>query len=176
MEFLGKLLSCFVCERKHRATKRCALFVFRSIDNTVIKDMLNRQCTQIASGNQSLYSRQFLASPSELVIGDNKLLHSTQAVLPCGTVFDGDLVWLGSLQTVGGVIGFWQPDGSTEIAVRLEMYESVGDPAHYRWDMSNKHIRTVSSADIFDTVSYLPLGGDVVRVVPPVRAFVHKND
>ena len=32
---VGKVLSCFVTERKHRATKRAALFVFRSIDNTV---------------------------------------------------------------------------------------------------------------------------------------------
>eukprot|EP00959_Pyramimonas_sp_CCMP1952_P358253 7501357-Pyramimonas_sp.AAC.1 len=34
MRYVGKWLSCFVTERKHRITKRCALYVFRHIDNT----------------------------------------------------------------------------------------------------------------------------------------------
>ena len=42
--YLRKLLSCFVTERKHRATKRAALFVFRHIDNTVIKDCDENNC------------------------------------------------------------------------------------------------------------------------------------
>eukprot|EP00959_Pyramimonas_sp_CCMP1952_P397427 8327534-Pyramimonas_sp.AAC.1 len=43
MRCVGKLLSCFVTERKHRIAKRCALYVFRHIDNTVIKYILSRQ-------------------------------------------------------------------------------------------------------------------------------------
>ena len=161
----------FVCERKHRTTKRCALFVFRSIDNTVIKDMLNKQCSQIAS-NQSLFQRQFLVSPAKIVIAGTTLFQSTQALLPCGTVFDGDLVWIGTTQTVGALIGFWQKDGSTDIAVSLQMYEANG-LCHWR---SSSGTCTINSDDILDTVHYVPLGDDTVRVVPPVRAFVQEDE
>ena len=36
MEWLGKLLSCFVCEREHRHVKDSALHVFRHLEHTVL--------------------------------------------------------------------------------------------------------------------------------------------
>ena len=140
----------------------------------MIADMLNRQCTQIASGVVSLFQRQFLVSPAKIVIANTTLLHSTQALLPRGTVFDSDLVWVGPSQSVGVVIGFWQTEGTTEIAIRLQMYEAV-DADLKHWKKSDG-VGTVNSEDIFDTVSYLDLGRDVVRVVPPIRAFVMPDE
>ena len=46
MEGLGKLLSCFVCERKHKTVKYAAPHVFRHIEHTVLAHVINRQCHQ----------------------------------------------------------------------------------------------------------------------------------
>jgi hypothetical protein len=51
MRRVGKLLSFFVAERKHRVTKRAALYVFRHVDNTVAYDLLNRQCEDFSDPN-----------------------------------------------------------------------------------------------------------------------------
>jgi hypothetical protein len=41
MESLGKLLSCFVTERKHKMIKAAALHVFRHFEHTVLTDVVN---------------------------------------------------------------------------------------------------------------------------------------
>ena len=108
MVFLGALLSCFVCERKHRFTKRAALHVFRSIDNTVVKEMLSRQCDAIRHGAESLFTKQFLIRPKVLNFAGTLLHRSSTACLPCGSVSEGDLIWTrsGTSVVVGTVLGF----------------------------------------------------------------------
>ncbi len=44
MQWLGKLVSCFVCERKHRHVKDSALHVFRHFEHTVLHDVASRRC------------------------------------------------------------------------------------------------------------------------------------
>ena len=41
MLWVGKLLSCFVTERKHKMIKRCALYIFRNLEHTVLRDVVN---------------------------------------------------------------------------------------------------------------------------------------
>ena len=41
MEWLGKLLSCFSTERKHKMIKRAALYIFRHMEHTVLTDIVN---------------------------------------------------------------------------------------------------------------------------------------
>jgi hypothetical protein len=68
MAFLQKCLSCFVCERKHRATKRAALSVFRYIDGTVLKDLINKQCETFRDGSTtSLLQVQYMTPPMKTV-------------------------------------------------------------------------------------------------------------
>jgi hypothetical protein len=167
MKYLGKLLSCFVTERKHRATKRCALFVFRHIDNTVVKHMLNKQCDALAS-QHSLFLSKFLVQPKVVTFMGVEFLHSTSALMHCGIVFTNDLVWT-SCGSVGSVIGFWAKRDLINIIINLNVYAPLGNN---RWDPAVVRAMSVDSEDVYDTVMYAPDGdlGNVVRVVPPVRA------
>jgi hypothetical protein len=65
MLWLGKLLSCFVTERKHRTVKASALHVFRHIAHTVLADVVNKNCEQLISGHD-LFKRELLVSPMKI--------------------------------------------------------------------------------------------------------------
>ena len=167
MQYLGKLLSCFVTERKHRTTKRCALFVFRHIDNTVVKHMLNKQCDALSS-QHSLFLRKFLIQPKVVTLMGVELLHSKSALMHCGNVFTNDIVWT-SDGSVGTVLGFWATHDMANIILNLDVYAPLGNN---RWDTTVVRAMSVDSEDVYDTVMYALDGGvgNVLRVVPPIRA------
>ena len=58
---LGKCLSCFVTERKHREIKKSAVKVFRNFEHTTLLDSLNHQVQQFTEGND-LFKGEFLAN------------------------------------------------------------------------------------------------------------------
>lgn len=97
--WLGKLMSCFVCERKHRSVKDTALHVFRHIEHTVLADVLNKQAQQMANGDH-LSEETFLVAPRSIDGAPANMLRSRGAVLRCGEVRVGDVVGLH-----GGVCG-----------------------------------------------------------------------
>ena len=88
---LGKLVSCFVTERKHRIVKDCALHVFRHIEHTVLADLVNRQCHQLKEG-VDLSKAQCLVHP-RAVEGAPNVCRSRAAVLRCGEIRSKVLVW-----------------------------------------------------------------------------------
>ena len=90
---VGKLLSCFVTERKHRISKSAACNVFRHIEHTVLADCINRMCDLI-TGDETIFLPQHMPKAKRLQIDDQILLHSIEAVLLCGPVKCGDIVWL----------------------------------------------------------------------------------
>jgi hypothetical protein len=51
MRWLGKLLACFVTERKHREVKQSALHIFRHMEHTVLVDVLNKSFEQVFCAN-----------------------------------------------------------------------------------------------------------------------------
>ena len=91
MEWLGKLITCFVTERKHREVKDAALHVFRHIEHTVLIEVVNQHCEQIASGHD-LFMPMFLVNPRECAL-QNEYLTSRRAVLLCGEVSNKDVVF-----------------------------------------------------------------------------------
>lgn len=91
--WLGKLISCFVCERKHRSVKDSALHVFRHIEHTVLADVINKQSQQIIRGGQ-LFEDNFLVHPRPVKGAPDDLRQSRNAVLRCGAVAIGDVVFL----------------------------------------------------------------------------------
>ena len=169
MEFLGKLLSCFVVERKHRTTKRCALFVFRCIDNVVVKDMLSRQCEQIRSGAESLFAQVYLVRPKTYNFAGTMLHRATGAVLPCGAVRAGDLVWL-STDVVAQVTSFWKADCADHTSVQVETYVCL-DGRATRWQPNSCTI-FVDSADVVSTLIYSRSDRDTVMLIPPATAYL----
>ena len=70
MLWLGRLLSCFVTERKHREIKAASLHVFRHLEHTVLRDVINKSMEQILDGHD-LYTKEFLVNPTAVTLGTN---------------------------------------------------------------------------------------------------------
>jgi hypothetical protein len=162
IRFLGKLLSCFVTERKHRAAKRASLFVFRGIDNTVISSMVSRQCDAVA-GPSSLFDRTSLINPTNHTVGRICFKRAKSALLPCGVARAGDVVYLID-DRVGHLDLFW--GSGDHICAKLEMYTNVGDR---RWSTVHPTQLFVHSDAIMDCVMYSRIG-DEIFIIPPFRS------
>ena len=162
--YLRKLLSCFVTERKHRTTKRAALFVFRHIDNTVIKDMVNRMCDSVVHNKNCLFTPEFLVSPKQVQLGEHNVLQrAKQALLKCGQIRENDLVYL-TTGIVAKVKCFWQHIDQTYLCAQVQAYCNVG---YRRWDETDEII-IVDSDNIIDSVIWSK-SGSFVYVIPPFR-------
>jgi hypothetical protein len=112
IKLLEKLLSCSVAKRKHRSTKRAALFVFRRIDTAVITDMVNRQYDAVCGNVNSLFNRMFLVSPNEVTLAGMTFERAREAVLPCGLLRIDDLLYL-TTHVIDRAVCFWKlPDQS----------------------------------------------------------------
>ena len=116
IRWLGKCLSCFVTERKHRSIKASALHVFRHIEHTVLADVVNKQCQQMTDGHD-LFKNLCLVNP-RVVQGRADLERSNTAVLPCGAVRHGDVVWFKDA-TCGRVECFYKLADTIAVDVRL---------------------------------------------------------
>ena len=170
--FLGRLLSCFVLERKHRTTKRAALFVFRYIESTVIKDLVNQQCEAVCGRTGSLFDKKFIVTPRRFQVPGSgvSLSYSRQAVLPCGSVRAGDIVCLVGGE-VGEVVAFWTCAGNATIVVRVLLFELV-NPATCQWLVSDPVSRVVDSEDILAPVQWRRIRDGVIRIVPAFRTLL----
>jgi hypothetical protein len=169
MLFLGKLLSCFVTERKHRTTKRCALFVFRSIESVVVKDMLSRQCEQIRSETESIFSERYIVRSKLYNIAGSLIHRALGAVLPCGSVHASDFVWLNT-NVVALVIAFWRADCADHISVQVETYKCLNDRAT-RWRTESRTI-FVGSECIVSALIYAHTDASTLFVVPPASSYL----
>ena len=156
----GKSLSCFVTERKHRVIKDCALHVF---EHTVLADVINKQCHQFAEG-VDLFKEQFLHKP-RTVSGVDGLLRSAAAVLRCGMVHSGDIVWFRDA-TCGRVVNFFEIGDSIYIFVAL--YANIeGDPS--RLDESRQSRHFIDAHSMVDACTwYYANPAEIKIVIPPI--------
>ena len=163
IEWLGKSLSCFVTERKHRVIKDCALHVFRHIEHTVLADVINKQCHQFAEG-VDLFKEQFLHKP-RTVSGVDGLLRSAAAMLRCGMVRSGDIVWFRDA-TCGRVVYFIEIGDSIYIFVAL--YANIeGDPS--RLDESRQSRHFIDAHSMVDACTwYYANPAEIKIVIPPI--------
>ena len=163
---LHKLLSCFVTERKHRATKRAALFVFRHVDNTVITSMVNQQCDVIQHNVNSLMYKIFLVSPTTFTLAGIEVSKSREAVLSCGHLRIDDLLYLQS-HKIGKAVGFWSFPAQMKICVQVEIHEPVrGHDDRFQLQSSEQCI--VESTTIVDAVAWSG-GRDYIFIIRPFR-------
>jgi hypothetical protein len=175
--FIGKMLTCFVLERKHRATKDAARECFRYIEHTVIVDLVNRQCTNAMSKDSALDKMHLL---NEMQIHGTDIVSAIGANLPCGNVLKGDVVFYVDASSgnakVGQVLKFYQhndrdgrdddaDDRDQDIVVSLLDFKPTRKPDEWQR----------SSVTIFATVDGIvaPLcwreaGPSVIRVVLPI--------
>ena len=164
---VGKLLSCFVTERKHRSTKRTALFTFRYIDNTVVKNMLNTQCEQIRGGSETLFRKQYLVNPQEVCCFGAVLYTSNHIVTPCGALRIGDVACVDDGR-VGRLHRFWSNDDATTYTAQVDVYQACGDGRH--WDICNSQSTTILVDQIIDAVMWFRASASVIRVILPFGA------
>ena len=104
MRWLGKCLSCFVTERKHRTVKDIALHIFRNMEHTVIVDIVNAHCEQILTG-RDLFLEMFLVEPREVKL-QPEFLTSRKAVLHFGSARTDDVVFFTDM-TCATIVAFF---------------------------------------------------------------------
>ena len=170
VEYLGRLLSCFVTERKHRLTKRVAIWHFRSIDNSVIGELVSNQCEAFTGDAGTLLDRQYLVDPKTFQVGGHTFYHSKHAALECGMVSAGDLVYT-TTGAVCEVINFWSASAHNyeNMSVRVAAYTPSRSGAD-RWTTTSPTSATFDVVDIMDAVMWAPCAAGEVRVIPPFKA------
>lgn len=163
IEWLGKSLSCFVTERKHRIVKDSALYVFRHLEHTVLADIVNKQCHQFSTG-VDLFKEQFLHMPRD-VRGVPGFRQSTSAILRCGLLGKGDIVWFQNA-SCGRVIMFYEV--GDWMFVHAEIFENINDePSRLDENRSSKNF--LDSRSVVDACAWFsPNPGEIKIAIPPI--------
>ena len=163
MLWLGKLLSCFVCERKHRTVKDNALHVFRHIEHTVLADVINKQCHQMISGID-IFKEHCLVCPRSVTEVPG-LMRSRKAVLAIGSVSAGDILWLIDARC-GRITLFYNVFGT--VVMQMQMYSNVlNDPSMF----DERHSTDVSvfPNQIVDACTWYYESEGIVKIaIPPI--------
>ena len=160
IRWLNKLVSCFVLERKNKATKDAARECFRHIEHTVVVDLVNRLCVN-AESNESSYRMQFLVDPCPTSV--TSTLSAAAAVLHLGTVHVSDLVFLMD-RSVAKVVRLWQDKSSLVAHVsacrRIESSLWEIDPG--------TDSRFIEASEIVAVLTYAIESPNVARIIVPV--------
>jgi hypothetical protein len=166
MELLGKLLSCFVTERKHKMIKAAALHVFRHFEHTVLTDVVNTTFQQIKNGHD-LYRESFLVFPQELLICGIGFLTSRKACIRIGHVQVGDVV-VNIDGVVGCVVKFWQQCGGDDrIVVQVDVYPCLNNDIRYA-SKAQSYRSFMEDRTIVDAVLWIDDSPGIIRIcVPP---------
>ena len=157
----GKILSCFVCERKHRSVKDAALYVFRHIEHTVLADIVNKQCEQMVHG-LDLFKEQFMVAPRVVLDG---LTRSRTAVLRIGNLHMGDIVWIQGARC-GRVCMFYEL--GEHIFVAVQIYRNAFDePALFIEEQCRETF--IEPYDIVDACTWYYDAPGIIKVsIPPI--------
>lgn len=167
MECVGKLLSCFVTERKHREAKAAASCVFRDFETTLINDVLAKQCQTIMDGNDMFRTNCLLNARPHNEPG---LSFETAAscALSFGQVSAGDVMWYDAESC--GKVKFAIAVGSAIFVVVDELPAHVSDP---RLRHKNRTTRTIVPAQAAVAVLLWRDECDVfIRISLPVQALL----
>ena len=157
---IGRILSCFVTERKHKAIKSAAVNGFKHVEATITTLIVNDLFDK-ASKNELLNSIELL-NPKCIEVGTLHMQRSTQARLHCGVVHAGDVVQLDS-KAAGVVQDFWQELPAGPIQVRVAMYTQL--------DLRTFDTRYTEAALLIDAkivlqaVGWAPQGPHVARLL-----------
>ena len=172
MRWLGRLLSCFVTERKHRQSKRAALHVFRHMEHTVLSDMVNSMCESMTNEAGNLFTKSCLIGDSGFSRnGPLSLRQSNTALLECGIVKHEDIVYIDS-GVVGRVSSFWQTEGADWFYVQVAILAPI-DEGGIRYYAAESLINYfVEASAIIDACIWIPKRNGVLKVLLPFAARV----
>jgi len=161
-----RCLSCFVTERRHRTTKKAAVHAFRYLEQTVLKDCINRMCSMFGS-SQSLFREKFLVSPKVADIHGGQVLSSEKAVLHCGMLRRGDIVYAKVVDQVfvGRLTRFYEHNGT--IIVHVDTFRKTYPNDERFWNHRRPETVFLESCSIVDAMPWRVHDEGVYRVVPP---------
>ena len=172
MRYLGRLLSCFVTERKHRIAKDSALHVFRHFEHTVLAGVLNKQCEQIQN-NDDIFKPVHFHRPGVLTVQGLRLHRSSTLVCHCGIVTADDLVFF-KCGTAGKVAAFWCMDLSEvdDAIVEVHVFPCVENNPSIRLT-SPWTLQFLKLGALVDTCIYAQEADNRIRlVIPPAAIYL----
>ena len=162
---IGKMVSCFVTERKHLDIRECSVGVMRFLEHSVANSFLNKTVENCMTESNN-FMPKFLLKPKAVSIpGTDISSCSESATFECGTIHKDDIVLMRDL-TVSQVIGFWQ--SGSEISVRVNLFQPVGGNT---WKKRVLAITFVHADDIVEPLPYYePMHGHI-RIAPLGSAY-----
>ena len=172
INWIGKCLSCFVTERKHRSSKSSALYVFRFMESSVLHDQINKCCESMFDANSSLFRRTNMLTPTKHDFNGRTMYRSSAALLDCGIIKPGDIVWLNS-DIVGRVVAFWgDNEYGEDFCVELDAFDAVheGENQYFEDSSSRSHIAPAHA--ILDACIWVYRRAGLMRVITPFAARV----
>ena len=87
---LGRLLACFVTERKHREVKAAAVHIFSNFEKTVLANLINGMAERISNGESNFGLRAIASRPLELF--GQQIRISNVAHATCGDLHSNDII------------------------------------------------------------------------------------
>jgi hypothetical protein len=173
---VGKLLSCFATERRHRMVKTPAANIYGNFETTLTRSQL---CHLVCRISASAYAPAYLVRPRILqedavqqlrgvMPGLHALSIATSAHLLCGNVHKGDIVMVID-RSVGEVKHFYECDvgGDRSILVLVGVRARADER---RYAALNSATVVVQASDILAALIWAP-DGDYIRIVlPPASA------
>ena len=167
MRQTGRLLSCFVTERKHRTSKAIANHVFRNFEKTLAIDLVTLMYDRVFN-RPELFEPEHLVSAKQVTSGGVQATAAPSAMLLCGSVSKEDIIMM-SDKTVGIVDGFYAITNEIDASI-VCVVRPLDHVASNRWRASNRPAVAVPSADVLEALAWYPAGGD--KCVLPPRASV----
>ena len=170
MVHLGRLLSCFVTERKHKAIKASALWVFRHLEHTVLHDVLNKSIVQILDGHD-LYKEAFLVAPvTSIELASVVFRRSRKCVLRIGLVSAGDLI-INDEGDVAKVLSVFQQSIEDELLLEVDVYPSINGDTRCR-ARDRSHRRFFKASSIIDVLIWYEDSPNIIRcAIPPALLY-----
>ena len=163
IDYLGKVIACFTCERKHREVKRTAVNVFRHFEHTTITDMLHSLSEDLSE--HDLFAEQTLIRCEHHVVVEQKeMLTAASCLCHCGEISANDIVVFES-GSVGKVISFWKHGDNESIAVQFILMKKLHDSTdvYVQGDVMFSPV-----SQIIDAVVWFPMSEGRIRVgMPP---------
>ena len=157
---LGKVLSCFVTERKHRTVKACGTWAFGKCEHIVLRSMLYKQVVSL--GDEGVFANESSVRPKEVDVDGISVQRAVAVRLRCGEVRKGDTVSLAD-GTVHKVDFFSSISNNGTICGHT--LKLVARDRRDEWDTTGA-VPTVSiAADIVHVHVFANLGSGIVRIL-----------
>ena len=167
---IGKLISCFCTERKHKDVKMMVLHVFRNVEHTTTVDFVNYFVQGCIKGRIRFDSRCMI-NPREYkaVDNDSNLMVAWEMHTHRGEVHRGDVVWAISNgeHFVGRVVAFFAKPIEAECVVQMACYTCADDESNAHWDVSDPIDSFLLVDSIVAVVSWMQRRRNIIRIIVP---------